>query len=906
MPPFAYNPPIMIGETLSNFRITAKLGEGGMGEVYRAQDTKLGREVAIKVLPPALAGDPERMTRFEREARILAALDHPGIASIYGLEEADGRQLLVMQLVEGDTLDERMSRGALSLAESLSIAVPIAEALEAAHEKGIIHRDLKPANIKVDPDGKVKLLDFGLARALDSGPQGKAQDPMHSPTLTSAGTAVGMILGTAAYMSPEQAAAQPVDRRCDIWSFGVVLFEMLSGKRLFQGETVSHTLADVLRANLDWSLLPDDLPRPVRRLLERCLDRDPKRRLRDIGEARVVLRDVLDHPEPFAADTTTMAVGAAAVGVSTGTIATKPGPRRFVPWTIAAVALVLAAVGFLPRLFDEEPPPRSPRRFTIKSPHGGNFRVGDNNAIALSPDGMLLVSRGFSGNEDLLYQRPLGELEARPINGTNNSTLPFFSPDGKWLGFVSTRGLWKVNLLGGAPVKIGDFRTLAAGATWSDDGNVYYSTAGSILKVSASGGETETVAEPDEAAGERALRRPNALPGGKGLIFDARKGERGTHELQVLDLESGSRKSLGLQGSNPIYVKTGHLIYQQQEAVFAVPFDIDTLELRGEPVPVPEKIRTELYSMHVSVSNDGTLAYLPAREEVPKLVTVDREGVSRPLVTTALPFKGISDPRFSPDGKRLVVSANGIWIVDVENGIPTLVSEDGFYPVWSPDGESLVFGVTQSQSFDLYRRPTDLSEPQTLLLDWDHNLRSAAWAPDGTLIFREEIQGKGMDLKMLSMSDFDDPDDAARPLLQGPDDEIAPAISPDGRWVAYVSAQSGRDEVYVTSFPQPSGIVQVSLSGGGSPSWAPDGGELFYVEGDRMVAVKVATRPSFRVLDREVLFSGEYYQYRWQRQYDIHPDGEQFVMIESPPGGADVEIVLDWFTELTELAPPSK
>jgi serine/threonine-protein kinase len=890
----------MIGETLSNFRITAKLGEGGMGEVYRAQDTKLGREVAIKVLPPALAGDPERMTRFEREARILAALDHPGIASIYGLEEADGRQILVMQLVEGDTLDERMTRGALSLTETLSIAVPIAEALEAAHERGIIHRDLKPANIKVGSDGKVTLLDFGLARALESGPQGNAQDPMQSPTLTSAGTAVGMILGTAAYMSPEQAAAQPVDRRCDIWSFGVVVFEMLSGRRLFQGETVSHTLADVLRADLDWSLLPDDLPRAVRRLLERCLDRDPKRRLRDIGEARVVLGDVRDHPARFAAETE---APTAAVGIPAA--ASRPGPARFVPWAVAAVATVLAVMGFLPRLFEKEAPPPSPRRFTIKSPHGGNFRVGDDNAIAISPDGMLLVSRGFSGNEDLLYLRPLGESEARPVTGTNNSTQPFFSPDGKWLGFISTRGLWKVNLLGGAPVKIGDFKTLAAGATWSDDGNVYYSTSGAILRVPASGGDAETIAEPDEAAGERALRQPSALPGSRGLVFDARKGDRGTHELQVLDLSNGDRKSLGLQGSSPLYVKTGHLLYQQQEAVFAVPFDVDALELRGEPVPVPEKIRTELYTMHVAVSDEGTLAYLPARDDVPKLVLVDRQGVSRPLVTTELPFKGISDPRFSPDGKRLVLTANGIWIVDLETGIPTLVSEDGFYPVWSPDGESLVFGVTQSQSFDLYRRPADLSQPQKLLLDWDDNLRSAAWAPDGTLIFRQEIQGKGMDLKLLSISDFDDPDDATRPLLEGPADEIAPAISPDGRWVAYVSAQSGRDEVYVTSFPHPAGVVQVSLSGGGSPSWAPDGDELFYIEGDRMIAVGVATEPSFRVLDREVLFSGEYSQYRWQRQYDVAPDGERFVMIESPPGGADVEVVLDWFTELRELAPAS-
>jgi Tol biopolymer transport system component len=288
---------------------------------------------------------------------------------------------------------------------------------------------------------------------------------------------------------------------------------------------------------------------------------------------------------------------------------------------------------------------------------------------------------------------------------------------------------------------------------------------------------------------------------------------------------------------------------------------------------------------------------------VPQLVLVDRSGGSRPAITTEMPFEEIGDPRFSPDGRRLVLTGNGIWIVDLDTGIPTQVAEEGFYPIWSPDGKMLVFGVTEALSFDLYRRPTDLSQPQTLLLDQDNNLRSAAWAPDGTMVFREEIQGKGMDLKLLHLSDFDAPDDAIRPLLVGPNDDIAPAISPDGRWMAYVSAQSERDDIYVTSFPTPAGVVKVSPNGGSSPAWSPDGKELYYVEGDRMIAVQVATEPSFRVLGREELFGGEYVQYRWQRQYDVSPDGEHFLMIESPPGGGDVEIVLDWFTELREIAP---
>jgi serine/threonine-protein kinase len=882
------------GRKLLHYRITAALGHGGMGEVYRAEDTKLGREVAIKVLPQALAADPERMARFEREARILAALDHPGIAAIYGLEHVEGRQCLVMQLVEGETLEERMKRSSVSASDALSmpaaldIAAQIAEALEAAHEKGIIHRDLKPANIKLGagPTPTVKLLDFGLARALDTtSGSGSAQDQTHSPTLTSAGTAIGVILGTAAYMSPEQAAGQPVDRRCDIWSFGVVLFEMLSGRRLFHGETVSHTLADVLRAPLDFGLLPASVPRSVRTLLERCLERNGKRRLRDIGEARILLRDTLAEPAKL----------------ERGDEPPAPSRRSFLPWAVAVVALAVAASAFVPRVFEPHAPPRKPRRFTIKGLGApAAYRTDPAATMAISPDGMTLVVRGFSGAEDTLYIRALGDTVTRPVTKTGRA--PFFSPDGKWLGYVSARTLYKVNLTGGSPIKIGEIRTVLNGASWSDDGHIYYATSGTIFRMPESGGSAEKVVEPDRQLGEQWLLRPFALPGGRGILFDARTGVRGVFNLWALDSRTGKRKNLGLAGTYATYVPTGHLLYVSQKVVFAVPFDLDALEPSGEPTALPEKVRGTP-QLDLAVGADGTLAYVPASDAKPRIVTVDRHGSVRPLVANELPFDSMGDPRFSPDGKRIVLQANGIWILDLETGIPTLVAEDGFYPVWSPDGRTLAYGVTQAESYDLYTRRADLSSPQALLLDLPNNLRCAAWSRSGDLIFREEIPDRGMDLRMLPQTAFGDPSQAVRTLLDGPDDEIAPAISPDGRFLAFVTSQSGRDEVYVTSFPKPSGLTQVSLNGGSGPAWSPNGKELYYVEGPAMVAVQVTTQPEFHVRGRQILFSGNYFQYRWQRQYDVNPVTGEFVMVESPPGGADVEIVLDWFTELNEIAP---
>jgi serine/threonine-protein kinase len=873
---------IEAGKTLLHYRLVDKIGEGGMGVVWRAVDTSLDREVAVKVLPewgqsprgqsPTPPTPDERFARFEREAKLLATLNHPNIAAIYGLHEAEGVRFLAMELVAGEDLAERLKVGAIGVEQSSRFALQIAEALETAHDSGVIHRDLKPANIRLTPDGKVKVLDFGLAKAFDPVVSSRSNDPAFSPTMTSAQTAAGMIMGTAAYMSPEQAAGQPADKRCDIWSFGVVLFEMLSGQRLFAGETVSHTLADVLRAELDWSRLPDELPRSIRRLLERCLDRNPQRRLRDIGEARVALQDSL----------ATAGESVPKQAASERAEDASPARRSKLPWIVAAAAILVAAVSVGALLMPDRSAPEQVGRFTLTSPNSGK-----------------VVTRGGSGSDAVLYQRAIGEFESREIPGTSGARLPLFSPDGRWLAFITSRGFFKVNLAGGAPIQVGTYSTSPFGATWSTDGYIYFASSGEIWKLPEGGGESVSIAAPDLEK-MTGLRLPEALPSGRALLLSTVPGGGEPGRLMSLDLKSGKLEDLGLQGTNPRYLGTGHLLFVQADQVMAVAFDEQRLEVKGTPIPVLDRVWIDDTLMQLSVADNGTAVYLPQRPgETQQLVLVDREGSISPVVSSPLPFATCNDPRLSRDGRHLVVSvANGaVWVIDLETETPTRVSESGFYPLWSPDGSIVTFTTNRNKSFDLYRLPVDLSRPEFTLLDRENNLRTADWAPDGTLIFREEIPGKGMDLWIWPDSDDEE---SMKMLLSGPDDELAPTVSPDGRWMAYVSDQSGRDEIYVTDFPQPGSRLQVSVAGGTSPAWAPDGKSLYYLEGNQLIEVRIATEPGLRILERKPLFSGNFVQYRWMRQYDVHPDGEHFVMIENPPRG-DVEVITNWFAELEEV-----
>jgi len=869
------------GQQLLHFRIVEKLGEGGMGVVWKAVDTSLDREVAIKVLPATFADEAERLARFEREARMLASLNHTHIAGIYGIHEAEGTRFLSMELVPGEDLSVVLERGALPLEQTLQIAREVAEALETAHENGVIHRDLKPANVRLTQDGKAKVLDFGLAKAYDPA---TASDPTHSATLTSAGTAVGLILGTAAYMSPEQASGQPTDRRADIWSFGVMLHEMVSHKRMFAGETISHTLADVLRAPIELDDLPAGTPQALRHLIERCLDRDKMRRLRDIGEARIAIEDVIANPDEGVAAALPLGDGSARVA------------RRW-PWMVTALAIVLAVVGFVWTPGTSPVPTEPVRRFAVEMPNSGNTRQGDGLAIAISSDGRSIVTRAGAGADDMLYIRSIGDFDPKPIEGTTSGRNPFFSPDDRWIAFLSGTNLHKVRSSGGASVLIGPTHAAPAGMHWADDGHIYSAYQGKVWKISVDGGEAKQLDSPDLV--EPRLELPFVLPGSKALICNTATAPGRSGRLHALELDTLKLKDLDMAGSNPHYLATGHVLFAQSERVFVAPFDVGRLEFTGAPVAVHPRAWVDQGQMQLDVSSGGTVAYMPiSRGEEQALVAVDLDGKVEQLLPDGLPFVSLNDPRMSRDGRQLLLSVEGgaIYMIDLDTQTPTLMSESGFYPLWSPDGSEIIFASSRGDSFDIFRRPVDLSRPEELYLDVPHNLRSGDWSRQGVLVIREEIPGKGMDLRTIPEIG----DTTMAPLLEGDDDELAPVVSADGKWLAYVSNYSGTDEIYVTSFPETGGRLQISIKGGTSPTWAPDGSTVYYFEGTKMIAVSIETEPRFRVTDRRVLFEGDYVQYRWSRQYDIHPDGKRFILIKNPTRG-NIEMVTNWFDELRKL-----
>lgn len=867
--------PLTAGQQLLHYRLVDPLGEGGMGVVWRAVDTTLDREVAIKVLPDAVAGDADRLARFDREARLLASLNHPHIAGVYGLHEAGGVRFLAMELVAGEDLSTRLARGPLPVDEALRIAREVAEALEAAHERGIVHRDLKPGNVRLAADGQAKVLDFGLAKGIDAAPDA---DIARSPTLTAAGTVAGLVLGTAAYMAPEQAAGQPIDRRCDIWSFGVMLHEMLTGRRLFAAETVSHTLADVLRAPIEIGALPAATPAAVRRLIERCLVRDRKRRLRDIGEARIALEDALADPRPEAPR------------------AAAPRSSRL-PWAVALTASITLLLALAALLANRRSAPAAAAptlRFSIEMPNETGRRQGDGVHIALSPDGRTIATVGGLGAEQGIHLRSLDRFESRKLEGTTGARRPVFSPDGAWIAFMVGADLMKIRLHGGPATDLGRLAASTAGISWGTDGFLYFSEQGKIHRIPEGGGEIE-VLDPES---KLRLNFPSLLPGGKTLLCSTPQVSTRAGRLMVLDLASREARDLGLAGSDPTYLPTGHLLFVQGTDLYLAPFDLERLAITGAPVPALPGVWVDGGEMQLAVSAEGTVAYLPVGPAgaVHRLMSVTLDGKATPLLAGNLPFRTLGDPRFSHDGRRLLLAADNsaIWMLDLDTETPTLLSESGFYPYWSPTDREIVFSTARNDSFDIYRRPVDLSRPEELLLDIDNNLRTADWTRQGTLVLREEIAGKGMDLRILT--DVDDPA-SVRPLLEGADNELAPNVSADGRWLAFVSDYSGSDEVYVTSFPAAGGRIQISTKGGNSPVWAPDGRTLYYFEDAALVAASVETAPRFRVTGRRTVVEGAFLTYRWSRMYDIDPSGKRFVMIQTPALG-NVQVVTHWFAEL--------
>ncbi len=895
------------GSRLGPYEITGKLGEGGMGEVWRATDSKLKREVAIKVLPAEFTDDRERLARFEREAQLLAQLHHPNIASIYGLEESGGVRALVMELVEGPTLAERTKAGRLFLEESLSVARQIAEALEEAHEKGIVHRDLKPANVKAPVDGKVKVLDFGLAKAMDppgassAADAGRSPTLMNSPTMTAAqGTQLGVILGTAAYMSPEQARGGAVDKRADIWAFGVVLFEMLSGRPLFAADTVSDTLAGVLKTEVDFSSLPASTPPAVRLLLRRCLERNPKNRLHDIADARIVLDDLI--------------AGRA------GDEAREPGPplaRRDARATAAWVAALLvvgaaaALAGFLASR--RGTPPAEPLRLSMPLAADQELLIGANSTLAFSPDGRSLVFTGRTGGRQLLFRRELGGGEAVPIPGTDGGDSAFFSPDGRWIGFVSGGQMMKVAAEGGRPFRLAE-QLGSGGSAWLRDGTIVFAPSYSdgLFQVPADGGAAERLTTPDSAGGELGHWWPDPLPGDRKVVFTAFRTPVDKSRIGVLDLATRKVTWAVDGGFFGRYVSTGHLLYARGQRLYAVPFDPDTASTKGAAVALVDDVlvsQTSGYAM-AAVSSRGMLACVteslgnPLRE----LVWLDRTGRASPAVGERRRFLSAS---LSPDDRQIALTILGesrdLWTYSLERKtLSRLTSGEGteFGPVWSRDGREL-FYVVDRPPFELTR--IAVGAPDSGRPIWDETTKldttGPAVSPDGrTIAFTLTEPQTSANLYARPIDGSAPP----RPIRATRSEEKYVTFSPDGSCVVYQSNETGRPEIYAQPYPGPGDRVQVSSDGGTDPLWARNG-EIFYRHDDELMVVTARFSGRVELSSPRSLFTFPILpgSSNDSQMYDVTRDGARILAVTIPEGARprQVEVVTDWTSALPRLAP---
>ncbi len=902
----------MIGQTISHYRVTAKLGAGGMGEVFRATDSKLNRDVALKVLPLAVAGNAERMARFQREAQVLASLNHPNIATIYGLEESASAhtaqpvptlreaaplRALVMELVEGPTLAERIAQGALPLDEALHFAKQIAEALEYAHEKGIIHRDLKPANVKITSDGKAKVLDFGLAKALSD--DTSLQDASHSPTLSMAATKAGVILGTAAYMSPEQARGKPADRRADIWSFGVVLYEMLSGRQIFGGETASDSMAAVITREPDWAALPVEVPRRVRELLRRCLVKDPRRRLQAIGDARIELEETGAGEE----------AGSAAVPVSAAA-----SSWRVRILTAALTVAALSAGAGLQSWRTPRPASQPVARVAQPIPNELVLPTRNRMILAISPDGSKMV---LAANQKL-YLRSLDSLTAAELPGTEGGASPFFSPDGQWVGFFAGGQTKKTRLSGGSPLVV--CARDGFDASWTPNDTILIGTAfAGIVSVSAQGGTPSVLVKPEPGI---LYFKPVSLPDGKSLLYV--RGKAGTFEsfegvMRSFDKEDST---VVVHGANQlVYAPTGHLLYSKLAELFTVPFDTASRSVTGNAVRVAQDVdyTNAGGTSQFSLSATGTLVYLSGRGAQgmrTRLVAVDRAGKASAL---PLDTRDYSDPKVSPDGRLVAAhlqdAQNDVWVADAARGTMSRLSFDPAEdetPIWSPNGRTVAWLATRGNvARGVYSRAADGSGKEELVWSLENHAHLRDWLPDGRGLIVEIADPKsGVDIWRLDLGEKP----TATVFLQTPFNERASRLSPDGHWLVYSSDESGRDEIYIQSFPSAGAKVQVSTGGGEQPVWAPNGKAVFFRGGGAIQEATFETSPRLAVGKPRALFP-DYYespQMSGHTSLDVFPDG-RLLMIQAAdsrqsagPSRNDLIFVFNWFEELRRLAVTEK
>jgi len=863
--------PLSPGSRHGVYQIGELLGKGGMGEVYRARDTKLDRDVAVKVLPESFARDPDLLARFEREAKTLASLNHPNIAHLYGLEESGGVLAIIMEFVPGPTLGERIRQGPVGMEEVIAIARQISDALEAAHDNGVIHRDLKPANVKITSEGVVKLLDFGLAKAIaEDRPRG---DSDNTPTLTLRETQAGVILGTAGYMAPEQVRGTPVDKRADIWAFGVVLYELLTGKRAFTGATVADILATSLRAELDWTALPANTPREVRRLLERCLERDRKKRLRDIGDAWLLSHEVAAAP--------------------------PAAPRRVWPpvWLWMALTGLLAAA-LVASLWTDPPPDPPLRRLNVSLGGEVNLPLGRGPAAILSPDGARLayISTTKAG-APRLYSRRLDQAEARALAGAEDADAPFFSPDGLWIGFFAGRKLKKISVEGGSPVTLcSTVNDRPASGSWGE-GDLIVATLGTgLVRVSASGGSPQPVTTP--GPGEIQHRWPQLLPGGNAALFTSNTtAYADSGSIEAVTLATGARKVLHRNGSFGRYVptgkKAGHLTWLNQGTLFAAPMDPHRLELTGPARPVVEDVT---YSdpnggAQLALADDGTLIYVPQR--APSLSTIlwlDASGKTQPLLAKPGNY---SYPVLSPDGRQLAFlqqagNNRDIWVHELERDVPrriTFTPDNEYVLVWTPDRRWIIFSMGNQLRMV---RADGGAEPVTIYESKSLVFLHAISADGRYLAFCQQGATTGNDLWTASLGGTPEQPKVVRPepFQATAFYEIFAGFSPDGKWLAYASDESGATEVYARPFPTGSGKHLISIGGGKMPIWSPNGRELFYRNDDEQIAVVdykssggslVFSKP--RVWSDRRIPSGANL-----RNFTLAPDGKRFAVMVSNEG----------------------
>jgi len=895
------NVPLAPGTRIGPYKITALIGEGGMGKVWRAHHTALKRDDALKVLPDAFASDPDRLARFRREAQVLASLNHPNIAHVHGLEQSDGVQALVMELVEGPTLADRIAQGPIPVDEAIPIARQIAEALEAAHEQGIIHRDLKPANIKLRLDGTVKVLDFGLAKALEPMPAAGV-DATASPTITSPAmmTGVGMLLGTAAYMSPEQARGKPVDKRSDIWAFGCVFYEMLTGRRAFDGHDVVDTLGAVARLDPDWKALPTDVPAAVRTLLHTCLTKDRGKRRIDATAALFVF------------DNTTSLAQASLSSDASETSASWRTVARSAAAAVVGAALTGSAVWWMTR-----PAPPAVVRTQIITASGAALDANPNDRnLAITPDGSRVIYRG---NNQLLV-RALNQLEPTALVGLGKVPRgPFVSPDGAWVGFFDGNSMKKVAITGGPAVTITSIDAPGPrGATWGPDNTIVFATgapATGLMRVSAAGGDPAVLTKPDRD-GDHLW--PEFLPGGEAVLFTIVPAT-GAEDAQVavFDLRTGTSKVLLRGGSAAHYVFTGHLVYGVADTLRAAPFDLERLEVTGPAAPVAEGVLTmNVGTVDFAVAANGSLAYVSGAGAAGQrtVVSVDRDGRSSPL--PGIPLNAYRDVRVSPDGSRLALAArNDVWTYDFARStlsrLTTHAAPD-YAPEWTIDGKRIAFTSLRAGYPEIFWRPADGTGGDEPLLTRSKDaidVYATGWSPDGTqLIFSELIPSRRLRCSILQVSTAEEAEAAV--LVNNEFCSGAAVVSPDGRWMAYHSTVSGQSEIYVEGYPQLGSRQQISTAGGNLPVWSREGRALYFrsLDDQHVLSVAVQSGPTFKAGAVEVRVSLPMAAPQGgSRPYDVGPDGRLFVVRNAETAGGtetpSIVLVQNWTAELKRLVP---